>query len=123
MVATGERTAITGGGSLSGLAAAYAVNAAWDALTYVYEPELHLDVVSLGLVYNVFAENGVIVVELTLTRPLVPRGGIPEMARSTVAAALGEAPVDVRVVWDPPWSPAMIDEIAAAATGLQVAAW
>jgi metal-sulfur cluster biosynthetic enzyme len=43
------------------------------------------------------------------------------MARAAVAGAVaGAAPVEVRVVWDAPWSPAMIDGIAARAAGLQV---
>ena len=37
-------------GAVTGLV--YAVNAAWNALTYVYDPELYLDVVSLGLIYD-----------------------------------------------------------------------
>lgn len=126
MTASSELGAVTNGraapGSLTGLESAYAVNAAWNALTYVYDLELHLDVVSLGLVYDVFDENGVIVVELTLTRPVVPLAGIPEMARAAVTTAVGSATaVEVRMVWDPPWSPEMIDEIAAAAAGVQVA--
>ena len=54
-------------GAVTGLV--YAVNAAWNALTYVYDPELYLDVVSLGLIYDVCDENGAIVVEMTLTPP------------------------------------------------------
>jgi metal-sulfur cluster biosynthetic enzyme len=106
----------------AGLGSAYAVNAAWNALTYVRHPQLRLDVVSLGLVYDVRSEYGRIVVEMTLagrgdTAP-VP---LPDMAETVVAGAVGGAAVvEVRVVRDPPWSPAMIDEIAAAAAGLRI---
>ncbi len=98
------------------------VNAAWNALTYVYDPELYLDVVSLGLVYDVREENGAVVVEMTLTTPGCPASeALPEMARIAVADALGDgAAVDLRVVWDPPWSPAMIDDIAAAPLGFRI---
>lgn len=118
--------AITAGrypsGGLSRLEVANAVNAAWNALTYVCDPELCLDVVSLGLIYGVRAEQGAIVVELTLTRPDSPAGKtLPERVRAAVTGAVdGVAAVDVRVVWDPPWSHAMIDEIAAAAAGLRI---
>ena len=101
----------------------YAVNAAWNALTYVYDPELYLDVVSLGLIYDVRDEDGVIVVEMTLTTPGCPASEtLPEMARAAVTEAVGDAsaPVEVRVVWDPPWSPAMIDDSAAAALGFRI---
>ena len=106
-----------------GLATACAVNAAWNALTYVRDPGLRLDVVSLGLIYDVRAENGVIVVELGLTRPGSPaRKALPGRVRAAVAGAVGEAAaVDVRLVRDPPWNPGMIDLIAAAAAGLRSA--
>jgi len=105
-----------------GLALVHAVNAAWNALTYVYDPELYLDVVSLGLVYDVRDEDGTIVVEMTLTTPGCPASeSLPEMARAAVAEAVGDVTaVDVRVVWDPPWSPAMIDNVAAEALGLRI---
>lgn len=119
-VAEGERPARNMAGET--LAPAYAVNAAWSALTYIYDPLLHLDVVSLGLVYDVRDENGAIVVEMTLPSPgSTDWGGLPETAKAAVTDAVGGAmPVGVRVVWDPPWSPAMIDHVAAAALGLKL---
>ncbi|MGH3123045.1 MAG: metal-sulfur cluster assembly factor [Streptosporangiaceae bacterium] len=106
----------------TGTGLVYAVNAAWNALTYVYDPELYLDVVSLGLIYDVRSENGAIVVEMTLTTPGCPAPEtLPEMARAAVTEAVTEArPVEVRVVWDPPWSPAMIDDTAAEALGFRI---
>ena len=97
------------------------VDGAWDALRGVYDPELYLDVVSLGLVYAVRAEAGTVVVEMTMTTPGCPASEVlPEMARTAIAdAGDGAVEVDVRVVWDPPWSPAMIDEEAAAALGFR----
>ena len=107
-------------GAVTGLV--YAVNAAWNALTYVYDPELYLDVVSLGLIYDVCDENGVIVVEMTLPPGCPASDTLPEMARAAVTEAVGDAtaPVEVRVVRDPPWSPAMIDDSAAAALGFRI---
>ena len=96
--------------------------AAWDALRTVYDPELFLDVVTLGLVYEVRAESDKLVVEMTMTTPGCPASEVlPEMARVAIDDALsGAVPVDVRVVWDPPWSPAMIDRDAARALGFRV---
>lgn len=98
-----------------------AFDAAWDALSGVYDPELCLDVVSLGLVYGVRKEGGRLVVEMTLTTPGCPASeSLPEMARAAIVDAVGEVvDVDVRVVWDPPWSPAMINDDAAAALGFR----
>ncbi|MGH9107103.1 MAG: metal-sulfur cluster assembly factor [Acidimicrobiales bacterium] len=103
------------------LDASDALEAAWSALGGVYDPELYLDVVSLGLVYDVRAEDGTVVVEMTMTTPGCPASeSLPEMAREAILDATGAAvAVDVRVVWDPPWSPAMMDGAAAAALGFR----
>ena len=113
---------VLGGPPGGGLVRVLGVNAAWNALTYVYDPELYLDVVSPGLVYDVRDEDGAIVVEMTLTTPGCPAAeSLPGMARAAVAEAVGHVTaVEVRVVWDPPWSPAMIDAVAAEALGLRV---
>ena len=104
------------------ISAADALDSAWDALRGVYDPELYLDVVSLGLVYDVRAEASRVVVEMTMTTPGCPASEVlPEMARAAIADAVhGAVAVDVRVVWDPPWSPAMIDQDAASARGFRV---
>jgi len=96
------------------------VNAAWSALTYVSAPRWHLDVVSLGLVYDVRAEAGRVVVEMSrAARGRVGDASLIKTAQIVVADALsGAEPVEVRLVRDPPWSPAMIDPIAAADAGL-----
>ena len=95
---------------------------AWDALRTVYDPELYIDIVSLGLVYDVREEDGVVVVEMTLTTPGCPASqSLPEMARAAISQSVGNpTAVDVRIVWDPPWSPALIDAEAAAALGFRV---
>jgi metal-sulfur cluster biosynthetic enzyme len=98
------------------------IDAVWSALGKVYDPELYLDVVALGLVYDVREEGGIIVVDMTLTTPGCPASeSLTEMTRAAIVKVVGGAtPVDVRLVWDPPWSPAMIDAEAAAALGFRV---
>ena len=97
------------------------IEAAWGALARVYDPELCLDVVSLGLVYDVRDKGAGVVVEMTLTTPGCPASeSLPEMAREAVAGALGPGVgVDVRVVWDPPWSPDMMADDAGKALGFR----
>jgi metal-sulfur cluster biosynthetic enzyme len=99
------------------------LEAARDALKAVYDPELALDIVSLGLVYDLRAEDDRIVVEMTLTTPGCPVSeSLPDQAAAAVAAALGPsgAPrVDVRVVWDPPWTPERLSDDAACRLGLR----
>jgi metal-sulfur cluster biosynthetic enzyme len=103
------------------LSASDVIDAAWDALRGVYDPELHLDVVSLGLVYDVRAEGRVVVAEMTMTTPGCPVSeALSEIAREAIADSVGDAvSVDVRIVWDPPWSPAMVNEEAAAVLGFR----
>ena len=99
------------------------IGAAWDALGSVYDPELGLDVVSLGLVYDVRDENGTVVVEMTLTTEGCPASeSIQEMAEAAIASAIGSpaTAVDLRIVWDPPWSPAMMNDDAARALGFPI---
>ena len=98
------------------------VSAAWNALAGVYDPELYLDVVSLGLVYDVRVDDGILVVEMTMTTPGCPVSeSLPEEARDAVQRAAGDSlPVSVRVVWDPPWDPSMMDDTAASALGFRV---
>ena len=110
-------TAISNEGDRDGLA--------WvrTALRGVYDPELGLDVVSLGLVYDVALEADVVVVTMTLTTPGCPASeSISYMAREAVLAAdpRENGDVDVRLVWDPPWNPSMMDDEVAAALGFHV---
>ncbi len=101
-----------------GRAAGGPLAAAWDALATVCDPELGLDLVALGLVYDVHDENGAVEVTMTLTTPGCPASeSLPVMARMAVEAALPGTDVRVDLVWDPPWSPAMITAEAAAALG------
>ena len=98
------------------------VSAVWNALAGVYDPELYLDVVSLGLVYDVRVDDGVLVVEMTMTTPGCPVSeSLPEEAKAAVEQAAGASlPVDVRVVWDPPWDPSMMDDTAASVLGFRM---
>ncbi|MGH3244737.1 MAG: metal-sulfur cluster assembly factor [Trebonia sp.] len=98
------------------------VTTAWNALAGIYDPELYLDVVSLGLVYDVRVEDAGLVVEMTLTTPGCPVSeSLPEQARAAVREATGDdLPVDVRVVWEPPWDPSMMDGTAASSLGFRI---
>jgi metal-sulfur cluster biosynthetic enzyme len=78
-----------------------------EALREVIDPELGLDIVSLGLVYGVTVDpDGDAVVSMTLTTPYCPMG---PMLESQVHAATQFLPgirdVKVDLIWDPPWDP------------------
>ena len=93
----------------------------WAALREVIDPELGLDIVAMGLVYGVREEGDVVVIDITLTTPGCPVSeSIPADAVGAVGQALeGSHPVDVEIVWDPPWTPDRMSPEAAAALGLK----
>jgi metal-sulfur cluster biosynthetic enzyme len=78
-----------------------------DALSEVYDPEIGIDVVSLGLVYGTeLDESGLLSVDMTLTSPYCPLGSILQSQVHAVCAPLpGVEDVRVNLVWDPPWDP------------------
>ncbi|MCL5948445.1 MAG: iron-sulfur cluster assembly protein [Actinobacteria bacterium] len=93
----------------------------WEALRDVYDPELCLDIVSLGLVYGVYMENNKVIIEMTLTTPGCPASeSFPEIAASSVKDVAGISDVEIRLVWDPPWNPSMMDEESARLLGFGV---
>ena len=83
------------------------------ALGNVWDPELGLDVVSLGLIYDVHVNGESIEINMTLTTPGCPVSEqLPAEAEAAVRAAVPEAEVHVQVVWDPPWTPERLSPVA-----------
>jgi len=78
-----------------------------DALSEVYDPEIGIDIVSLGLVYGSHIDDqGLLTVDMTLTTPFCPLGSILQSQIHAVCAPLpGVEDVRVNLVWDPPWDP------------------
>lgn len=82
----------------------------YDALHNVYDPELGVNVVDLGLVYGVqVRSDGYVTVTMTLTTPGCP---MHESLGEGVAQALGEVSGvsggEIKLVWNPPWDPSMM---------------
>ena len=84
------------------------------ALKQVYDPELGVNVVDLGLVYGTELDgDGNVRVTMTLTSPGCPVGPMMgEMVQDALAPLDGIKQVDVDVVWAPPWRPDMMSEDA-----------
>lgn len=81
-----------------------------DALRTVIDPELGLDIVSLGLIYELSAgEDGAVMVRMTMTSRGCPMQGlITACARSALEALPDVGPVTIEVVWEPAWTPERI---------------
>jgi len=82
-----------------------------DALRDVFDPEIPINVVDLGLIYGVEVEQGNINVEMTLTFPGCGMGPyIAQQAEWRLAELEGVEDVHVEMVFDPPWNPDLITE-------------
>jgi probable FeS assembly SUF system protein SufT len=91
--------------------------AIWSQLRQVYDPEIPVNIVDLGLVYSMDIEpipDGAghkVDVAMTLTAPGCGMGpAIAEDARTKILHVPGIAAADVRITWDPPWNQSMISE-------------
>lgn len=90
-----------------------------DALRHVIDPELGVNIVDLGLVYDVgISPDGVVHVEYTLTTMGCPIGPlIEQQMESFLAGVAGVSEVQAEMVLRPPWTPEMMSEEAKAALG------
>jgi metal-sulfur cluster biosynthetic enzyme len=84
------------------------------ALRSVEDPEAGMSVLDLGLVYAICVEPGRVRVEMTMTSPACPAADyIVDEAKAAIRAQAAEAiDVDVRLVWEPPWTPERMSDEA-----------
>lgn len=92
----------------------------WDALETIFDPEIPINLVSLGLIYTVnIQENGVVDIEMTLTAPGCGMGPVlVGDVEYRVAMVPHVSKVNVELVFDPPWSREMMSEEAQLEAGL-----
>lgn len=84
-----------------------------DALRNVYDPEIGINIVDLGLVYDLRQENGQVAIDMTLTSMGCPAGPMLVQQIEEVLAGLdGVDGVSVQLIWNPPWSPSLMSEDA-----------
>jgi metal-sulfur cluster biosynthetic enzyme len=90
-----------------------------EALKEIYDPELHYNIVDLGLVYDVDVKDGEVHITMTLTTPACPIGPmIIEQIQEMVRILPGVKDVDVELTFDPMWTPDLMSEEAKAGLGL-----
>ncbi len=85
-----------------------------EALRAVDDPEAGMNIVDLGLVYGIEIGERAVRVDVTMTTAACPMADmIVDQARDAIRALVPEdAEVDVRLVWDPPWTPDKMSGIA-----------
>jgi metal-sulfur cluster biosynthetic enzyme len=89
------------------------------ALKRVKDPELGLDLVVLGLVYDVVIADADVKARISLTSPLCPVAGqIVEDAKQAIRGVEGVGNVEVELTFDPPWTPARISPLVRASLGI-----
>ena len=110
--------------SAAHLAAEVDDKAVWDQLKTCYDPEIPVNIVDLGLVYdcaiNRRAEAGAqVLVKMTLTAPGCGMGPtLAAEAKSKLESIPGIAEAEVELVWDPAWNQSMISEAGKMKLGL-----
>jgi metal-sulfur cluster biosynthetic enzyme len=89
------------------------------ALRSVKDPELHLDLVVLGLIYDIQVDGAKVDVTMSLTSPACPVAGeIVNQAREAVEALDGVDEANVELNFSPPWTAARIPSTIRAALGI-----
>lgn len=92
----------------------------WDQLRNCYDPEIPLNVVDLGLIYDVAITGPTVDVKMTLTAPGCHMGGqIAADIQSKLLALDAVEEANVELVWDPPWHQSMISAEGKKKLGLE----
>ncbi len=103
----------------------FSETAVWDALKTCFDPEIPVNIVDLGLVYDLAIDRApsgghAVNVKMTLTAPGCGMGPvIAEDARQKIAALPTVESAKVSIVWDPQWTPQMISETGRKVLGLE----
>ena len=89
-------------------------------LRQVYDPEIPVNIVDLGLVYDVkVQDSGVCNVTMTLTSQSCPEARtIPEVMKRRINALPGITGTEIQIVWEPAWSPQKISPEGRAQLGI-----
>jgi probable FeS assembly SUF system protein SufT len=103
----------------------FSEQAVWEMLKTCFDPEIPVNIVDLGLIYDLAIEKTpagghAIDVKMTLTAPGCGMGPvIAEDARQKIAALPNVERAKVHIVWDPQWTPQMISETGRKVLGLE----
>ncbi len=93
-------------------------NEVYDQLATVMDPELHVDIVSLGLIYSVTVSQSHIKVTMTLTTPGCPLAPVIDRLIKEALKPLGAQKIELKLVWEPAWNKEMMSEEAKLKLGI-----
>jgi len=90
-----------------------------EVLSEVYDPEIPIDIVNLGLIYGVDINDRNVVITMTMTAPGCPASTqIAGESKLMVEELPQVDSVDIDIVWDPPWDPSKMSEEAQESMGM-----
>ena len=79
----------------------------------IYDPEIPVNIFELGLIYKIEIKDKKIDIEMTLTSPNCPVAeSLPNMVKENVSKIEGVTDVNLKLVWDPPWTREKMSEAA-----------
>ena len=79
----------------------------------IYDPEIPVNIYELGLIYKIEIKEDKVVIEMTLTSPNCPVAeSLPKNVKDNVLKIEGISDVDLKLVWNPPWTKDMMSEAA-----------
>jgi len=85
----------------------------------VYDPEIGVNIVDLGLVYDVAVTNGDVRINMTMTSPMCPAVGmIVGQSKQVIHRIAGVTSCEITLVWNPPWSAEKMTDDAKMQLGL-----
>ncbi|HEX6133799.1 MAG TPA: metal-sulfur cluster assembly factor [Longimicrobiales bacterium] len=89
------------------------------ALRKVKDPELNLDLVVLGLIYDIEIQDSHVKASISLTSPFCPVAGqILDEAKSAIEGVEGVESAEVELTFQPPWTPDRIDPLIRSSLGI-----
>lgn len=90
-----------------------------DAIKTVYDPEIHVNVYDIGLIYDIGVDKDTVDIKMTLTSAFCPSAeSLPKEVEEAVLEIKGINSVNVEIVWDPPWTQDMMSEEAKLELGI-----
>ena len=91
----------------------------YEILGDIYDPEIPIDIVNLGLVYSVAVEQDIVNINMTMTSPGCPAATQIVTEAKLMLEDLPEvSEANIEIVWDPPWDPSMMSEAAKESLGM-----
>ncbi len=120
MPVEGEEFIVSAGEALADGVTVAGEDAVIEAFRTVFDPEIPVNIYDLGLIYGFWIDDrGGVKVEMSLTAPGCPVAGeLPQWVADAAAKAEGIGEVEVKLVWEPGWTPERMSEDAKLALGM-----